>query len=117
MFEELGKKLSDKDFFENTAEKALDAGKEVIEKVLILYYAAEDPNTPIWAKTTILSSIAYFIFPQDAIPDYIPVAGYADDLAVLCGALAVVAVHINKKHKRQAREKMKELFDDVDEKD
>ncbi len=114
MFEEVGKKISDKDFWDKLADQAVKAGKDVVEKALILYYAAQDPETPLWAKTTIISALAYFIFPQDAIPDYIPVFGYADDLAVLGGALAIVAVHINRKHKRQAKDKMKEWFEEVE---
>jgi uncharacterized membrane protein YkvA (DUF1232 family) len=57
-----------------------DGGREVIEKALWLYYAAQQPNTPLWAKTAIYGALGYFISPIDAIPDITPVIGYADDL-------------------------------------
>lgn len=108
----MSKKYSDSRFWEKLAKHAKAAGKEVVEKALILYYAAEDPQTPTWAKTVIYSALAYFIFPQDAVPDYIPVAGYADDVAVLGSAIAVVAIHIKPEHKKKAEEKTKDWFGD-----
>ena len=52
----------------------------MIQKALWLYYAAQRPQTPIWAKTTIYAALGYFILPVDIIPDLIPGAGYVDDL-------------------------------------
>ena len=51
----------------------IKAGKEVIEKALILYYCLQDDDTPAWAKTTIIGALGYFISPIDAIPDLVPV--------------------------------------------
>ena len=48
------------------------AGREVIEKALWLYYAAQDPKVPLAAKTTIYTALAYFILPVDLIPDFLP---------------------------------------------
>ncbi|WP_211605080.1 YkvA family protein [Vreelandella arcis] len=48
----------------------------------------------MWAKTTIYGALGYFISPVDAIPDLAPIVGYADDIGVLAGALAMVAAHI-----------------------
>lgn len=55
------------------------AGRKVIDKVLRLYYALQDKDTPIWAKSIIVGALAYFISPLDAIPDITPVVGYVDD--------------------------------------
>ena len=51
------------------ARHALAAGREVVEKVLWLYYASRRPDVPRWAKLTIYAALAYFILPLDAIPD------------------------------------------------
>lgn len=101
---------SDKSLWKKVAEFALKAGKEVIEKVLILYYCLQDSDTPAWAKVQIVGALGYFIVLTDAIPDLIPVVGFADDLGVLVLALAVVAVHVKEEHKRQAEEKLKTWF-------
>jgi uncharacterized membrane protein YkvA (DUF1232 family) len=54
---------------------ALSAGREVVEKALLLYYAAQEKDTPLWSKTAIFTALAYFICPIYSIPDAIPVAG------------------------------------------
>lgn len=70
------------------------AGRQLIERSLQLYYAAQDPATPDWARGVIYSALGYFIAPVDAVPDLAPVAGFSDDLGVLATAVAVVAMHI-----------------------
>ncbi|MGB0564183.1 MAG: YkvA family protein [Spirulinaceae cyanobacterium] len=88
------------------------AGKQVVEKALILYYAAQAPETPAWAKTTIYGALAYFILPTDLIPDFVPIAGYGDDLATLAAAVAAVATAITPEIKTQARQKLSDWFGD-----
>lgn len=105
-----GKEYSDKGFWDKVVNYAKVAGAEVIEKALWLYYAAQRPETPAWAKTIIYGALGYFIFPVDAIPDAIPVVGYADDLGVLAAAIATVVMFINDDVKAAARTKMREWF-------
>ena len=101
---------SEKSLWEKVAEFALKAGMEIIEKVLILYFCLQDSDTPAWAKVQIVGALGYFIVPMDAIPDVMPVVGFADDLGVLVLALAAVAVHVKDEHKEQAAEKLKIWF-------
>jgi uncharacterized membrane protein YkvA (DUF1232 family) len=56
------------------------------------------------------TSLGYFIFPIDAIPDVTPVVGYADDLGTLAAAIATVAVYINDKVKINAANKLRDWF-------
>lgn len=101
---------SDKGFWDKLMKFAKTAGKEVIQKALWLYYAAQRPETPLWAKTTIYAALGYFIFPIDAIPDPTPVIGYSDDLGVLAVAVATVAAHITNEVKAAADQKLKDWF-------
>jgi uncharacterized membrane protein YkvA (DUF1232 family) len=71
------------------------AGREVLEKALWLYYAAERSDTPKWAKATVYGALAYFILPADAIPDLAPLAGYTDDLTVLALAVVTIGAYID----------------------
>ena len=48
-----GKDYSPEKFWDKTRQFAGVAGKEVIEKALQLFYAAQSPGTPGWAKTAI----------------------------------------------------------------
>lgn len=86
------------------------AGREVVEKALILYYTLREPDVPAWVKTTITVALGYFIFPADAIPDLTPFIGYADDLGVLVAALATVALYVTPEAKRRAAGTVDALF-------
>jgi uncharacterized membrane protein YkvA (DUF1232 family) len=102
---------SDKSFWKKLQRFAKVAGKEVVSKALLLYYCYSDPATPKWIKGVIVGALGYFISPLDAIPDAIPIAGFADDLGALAAAAALVAAHINKSHSEAAKKKLAEWFD------
>ncbi|MEO8225524.1 MAG: YkvA family protein [Gammaproteobacteria bacterium] len=103
-------RYSEPRFHQKLARAALAAGREVVEKALWLYYAAQRPDTPRWAKATIYGALAYFIMPLDAIPDLAPVAGYTDDLGVLLVAVATIARYVDDSVKEQARATMTRWF-------
>ena len=107
-----GKEYSDAGFWDKLVGYAVIAGREVIEKALQLYYAAEDTNTPAWAKTVIYGALGYLIFPMDAVPDVTPMIGYVDDLGVLAAAIATVALYITDDVKRKAAQKLCDWFGD-----
>jgi len=62
------------------------------------FYCATDPKTPARAKGVILAALGYFVLPIDIIPDFLVVAGFTDDVAVLAAALKMISVHITDKH-------------------
>ena len=96
--------------FWNKLRNFATAGREVVEHSLSLYYTAQAPNTPAWAKTVIYGVLGYFILPADAIPDPIPVVGFSDDLAALVAALATVGIHVTPEIKNRAKKKAAEWF-------
>ena len=103
---------SDESFWNKLGQYAKAAGKEVVEKALLLYYAGHEEDAPAWAKATIIGSLGYFIAPLDAIVDLTPVVGYADDLGVLALALAAVATYINDNVREKTALKMQGWFGD-----
>jgi uncharacterized membrane protein YkvA (DUF1232 family) len=103
--------FDDDGFWTKIRNFAVAAGREVIEKALWLYYAAQGKDTPVWAKTAIYAALAYFVFPLDAIPDMVPVAGYTDDLGTLAAAAATVSMYITADVKAQAQQKLADWFD------
>lgn len=107
---EFEKGYSDENFWAKVMAHAGKAGKNVIEKALWLYYAAQNPGTPAWARTVVYGALAYFIFPVDAIPDMTPVAGYVDDLGVLAAAVATIAMYITDEVKAKAARKLRDWF-------
>jgi uncharacterized membrane protein YkvA (DUF1232 family) len=46
-----------------------------------------DPRTPLFAKAVLGAAALYLISPIDAVPDWFPLAGQADDLMVLVAGL------------------------------
>jgi uncharacterized membrane protein YkvA (DUF1232 family) len=101
-------------FWTKLARFAKVAGAEVVEKSLWLFYAAQRADTPKWAKGIIYGALGYFILPLDAIPDFTPAVGYADDLGALAVALAIVASCIDDEVKRLARQKLADWFGNPD---
>ncbi|MCY1046396.1 DUF1232 domain-containing protein [Corallococcus sp. bb12-1] len=45
-----------------------------------------DPKVGTWRKLAGLLAVLYFVSPVDAVPDFIPVFGWLDDLGVLSAA-------------------------------
>ncbi|WP_397475060.1 YkvA family protein [Pusillimonas sp.] len=97
-------------FWKKLAKHAAAAGRGTLEKALYLYYAAQNPGTPVWAKRVIYGALGYFIFPLDAIPDLAPIIGYTDDLSVMAAALATVAFYVTPEVKAQAHDKLDRWF-------
>jgi uncharacterized membrane protein YkvA (DUF1232 family) len=110
MDDEYTRSYSEESFWDKLLRYAKAAGAEVIERALQLYYAAQDPATPAWARTVIYGALGYFIFPVDAIPDSIPAVGYVDDLGVLAAAIAAVAMYITPEVKQKAKQKLQDWF-------
>ena len=107
---EYQKDFTSTSFWDKVKDQASKAGKDLIEKGLVLYYTWDDKDTPLWAKATIVGALGYFISPIDAIPDVIPVMGYTDDMTVLVGALAAVATSIKRSHRDAASQKVEDLL-------
>jgi uncharacterized membrane protein YkvA (DUF1232 family) len=101
---------SDGEFWDKLRRFARVAGREVVEKALLLYLVLRDEKTPRWARTTVIGALGYFIAPIDAIPDFVPGAGFTDDLGVLALALAAVATSITPQMRRIARRTVARWF-------
>lgn len=103
------KKYSKESFWSKVKANALKAGREVIEKALMLFYGLQDDNVPTWAKGVIMAALGYFISPIDAVPDMLP-GGFVDDLGVMVAALATVSVYLSEETKAKAKAKSKTMF-------
>ncbi len=110
---EYSKEYSEDKFWAKVKKYAIKAGKTVILQALTLFHTMKDRDTPLWAKTTIIAALGYFISPLDAIPDITPVVGYADDLGVLAAAIGAVHIYIKKEHRDKAEDTWKGWFGDL----
>ena len=66
-------------------------------------------------KSKIYGALGYFILPLDILPDFIPLAGFTDDLTAVIWALHTVWKNITPEIKAQAAAKTREWFGDFDE--
>ena len=93
---------------------ARKAGIKVSYAALLLYYVLKSPTTSGKDRAKIIGALGYFILPIDLIPDFIPVAGYTDDLAALVWGVYCVIKSITPEVKAQAAAKLHEWFGPFD---
>ncbi len=89
------------------------AGLPFAEDVLTAHYCAFDRHTPFHVKAAMVGAIAYFLLPDDLIPDSIPAIAYADDAAVLAAAIKYFSSHIRPEHREAARRTLARLRDEA----
>jgi uncharacterized membrane protein YkvA (DUF1232 family) len=101
---------SEPSFWRKLKHHASEAGLKVVYIGLLLYYALEHPKLPLRAKATIYGALGYFILPLDLIPDWIPAAGFTDDMGALALALIQVSLYIDDSVRNKAKSKLSQWF-------
>ncbi|MTB49682.1 DUF1232 domain-containing protein [Lewinella sp. W8] len=109
------KHFSEFAFWDKLKKYAQAAGIKVVYSALLLYYAYQRSDTPSWAKRTVVGTLGYLIAPIDFIPDLGFLIGYTDDMAILSFCLVTIAAFVNEEVRGNAREKLGQWFDSVDE--
>ena len=99
------KKISERRIILKIRSALHSMSSEAVNQSLTLYYTLRAPDTPMWCRTVILGSLAYFISLIDGIPDLTPILGYTDDISVMAAAIATVANYITPEIKHKAQEK------------
>jgi uncharacterized membrane protein YkvA (DUF1232 family) len=77
-----------------------------LEDLLAAFYCATDPATPFKVKAMLFAALAYFIMPFDGVPDWLLVAGFTDDAAVLAAAIQAVRMNLKPAHYDRARARL-----------
>ena len=96
---------------------AKKAGIKTVYAALLLYYVLLSKDVPVKEKGLIIGALGYLILPVDLIPDFIPVAGFTDDLAALAYAIHAVRSYVSPEIEVQAKAKLKDWFDSFTEDD
>lgn len=105
-------KFSQQNFIEKIQRIAKRAGAKLVYIALILYYLMQSDKVSLKDKAIIIGALGYLISPIDVVPDAIPIAGLADDLAVLLYALGKVWIQVDDNLKDKAKEKLSKWFDE-----
>lgn len=104
------KYFSDGAFWQKVKDFAGKIGRGTLTKALELYNVAMSKDTPVIAKAIALGSLGYLILPLDAIPDFVPGAGLADDAMALAAAAAAIFKSITPAVKMQAYTQVSKWF-------
>ena len=110
------KHYDENELWEKLRRFAKKAGIKVTYAALLLYYVLKNPATSSKDRAKIIGALGYFILPIDLIPDFIPIAGYTDDLAALTWGIYCVIKSITPEVKANAAAKLHEWFGDFDDK-
>lgn len=108
--EKYRKKYSDSSFWKKIKSVAKIIGARGIYSALLLYYVLQKDSVSKADKAVIIGALGYLISFIDIIPDFIPVAGYTDDISILGLAILRIAKNIDDEVRGQAKEKMKLWF-------
>lgn len=87
-------------------------GQKAVYAALLLFEALKSSKLPTKTRLTILGALGYLILPADAVPDFLPAVGLADDAAIIVTALVTVYNMIDDDMRRAARDRMKSWFGD-----
>lgn len=100
--------MSDNNYSQHFSKKAFvtkckEIGGELLDSALLLYLVLKAEETPTSAKIAITAALGYLVWPFDLVPDFIPVLGYLDDLAMLACLLSTVDRHLTPELREQAK--------------
>jgi uncharacterized membrane protein YkvA (DUF1232 family) len=86
------------------------AGRTIARPALECFEMLLDGATPHQARLTVLAALTYLLVPVDLIPDFIPAAGFSDDMVALTALLGLCARHLTPAIKLRAQSKLDRWF-------
>ena len=86
------------------------AGRTIAGPALDALELVLDASTPPPVRLTMLAALSYLLMPADLIPDFLPVAGFTDDLVALTAMIGIWNNHITPDIRERARRKLDRWF-------
>ncbi|WP_255101682.1 MULTISPECIES: YkvA family protein [unclassified Synechococcus] len=86
------------------------AGRAIALPALECLELLLDGSTPNQVRLTMLAALTYLLLPFDLIPDFIPAAGFSDDLVALTALLGLTGRHLTPDIRTRARRKLDRWF-------
>lgn len=107
-------KYSDEGLMSKVKRVGKKMGGKLLYNVYVLYYVLKSRDVPVKVKAEILGALGYVLVPLDLIPDFIPVAGFTDDLAAVAFAVHSARAQITSGIQQQAENKVHKLIGSTD---
>jgi uncharacterized membrane protein YkvA (DUF1232 family) len=86
------------------------AGRTIARPALECYEMVVDGATPHQARLTVLAALTYLMVPLDLIPDFLPAAGFTDDMVALTALLGLCSRHITPAIRSRAKDRLERWF-------
>ena len=86
------------------------AGRTLARPALECFEMLVDGSTPHQARVTVLAALTYLLVPLDLIPDFIPAAGFSDDLVALTALLGLCHRHLTTDIRERAQRRLDQWF-------
>lgn len=86
------------------------AGRTIARPALECYEMLVDRATPHQARLTALAALTYLMVPLDLIPDFLPAAGFSDDMVALTALLGLCSRHITPTIRTRAKDRLDRWF-------
>jgi uncharacterized membrane protein YkvA (DUF1232 family) len=86
------------------------AGRTLARPALECLELLLDGKTPPQVRITMVAALTYLLVPMDLIPDFIPAAGFSDDLVALTALLGLCTTHMNEEIRIRAQRKLDRWF-------
>ena len=101
---------SDESFKDKVKRVGQKMGGKLLFNAFILYYVLKSRNVPITVKLEIMGALGYVIFPADVIPDFVPVAGFSDDMMAIAYAIDRTRAYITPEIRRKAEQRVLDII-------
>jgi uncharacterized membrane protein YkvA (DUF1232 family) len=86
------------------------AGRTIARPALECFELLLDGSTPHQAKLTVLAALTYLLVPVDLIPDFIPAAGFSDDMVAITALLGLCTRHLTPEIRSRAKRRLDRWF-------
>lgn len=109
------KSFSEPKLWQKLNKVARKVGMKVVYPVVLLYYLFKSNEVPLKAKSLIVGALSYFILPIDALPDFLPLLGYTDDLSILVATVKNLIKYVSPEILTLTQNKIGDWFKDKEE--
>ena len=89
------------------------AGRSVARPAIECLELMLDANTPLQVRLTMVAALTYLVMPLDLIPDFIPVAGFGDDVVAMTALLGLYRSHMSEAVRARAQRRLDQWFPPV----
>jgi len=85
-------------------------GRTIARPAIQCFEMLIDGSTPHQARLTVLAALTYLLLPLDLIPDFIPAAGFSDDMVALTALLGLCTRHMTPAIRDRAQRRLDQWF-------